>query len=1458
MKLRRLVPRTVHVLFYGSLIVAASIGMLHLPWTRGIITSAIETALSSETQRASVRGLSGIIPFDMRLAQFALADADGVWLEVENATLDLSLRDLLRLAVTIQEVGAERITLHRTPRPAAEPPPSESEGLPAIPELPGWLPAVAVERLYVDRLELGEPLLGEPMALAIAGAFGTSPAGDAINAYLTVDGLDQAPLSMALEARFGLEGPTLMARVDANASDGLVGRLANMPELGDVQLRLAADGPLSAWRADLRLQAENLLRADLALDLAYSATPEIAIEGQVAPDGQGLPPEIAELLENGIDLELRAAQTGPGTFELATLKLDSAVATVAARALIDQQAGRLDISVDGQIDELARLSQLAGIPLEGAVSLRAASHGSMAEPAFDLSLRGHGLAADTTSLERLDADVALRPMGPLGEPFAGVIASGQIAAHGIHDAQQPYFADAPVTLAFDASVPAEGAVTLRQLVLTASGLQANVTGDVDPNAGAGTLALTAEVAELAVLLDALSVDAEGATGAAVLRADLDLADSFQVIAGDVQIDGSALGDLPAGADALVGPAPTLRTAVQADLRERASLDHFELNLAALTISGTASAGWVDEGALAGDIRLAMPDLTALEPIFQQPLAGVAEVNLALAGTVDAPQADLVASISQAVLAGQRFDEIRLTADGADLVNAPVGKIDLRARQRQATLALSTGYAIDGQRLQLAGVSLTGPATRIGGDLDIDLANTLVGGRLAGDVQDVAALRPWHGQELRGRLSVNADLSHAQGRQRAVLDLDVPELTGEFGELRQLTVDADVDDALGVAGIDATIALGGFTQADIAVSQARIDARGRLSELAIRLSAEGSQANAPLSLESQATLDVAGAAQTIRLERLEARAAGQDISLRQPATIVIDAGAVDIDRLELNVGEALIQGRLESDGDRLDGGLLVETLPLPMLAAFGAPDFAGEIGGELTLKGSAAAPTIDLRLNVGDLRPNDRAHRPGSGIDAELLAGLSQAGAEARLEIGGLGQEPGIVTVRVPARLSLQPFDFDLPDSAPLDGGIDGVIDLTRLAALASLDGQTIQGLLDTDFTIGGTLARPTVDGQSQLRNGLVEDSLTGVSLKFVRAQLVKSPNGLALEDFQARDGDGGRLFAEGNFNLRASDGFPFEIKLTSDDMRVLSNDLGRVYVTADLDIVGDNRDGSVAGTINVTRAEIAIPSGGGIDPVELEVTAVGDNAPPTEEQAPAPADSAPAYVMDLDITVDMPARVFVRGRGLETEWGGRLAIGGTSAAPVVTGLIEYRRGFLDFLDRRFNISSGEIRFSGGDSPIPQIDISASARGTQIVAIITITGEATSPEFELRSEPPLPTDEILSDLLFQRNSSSITAAQALRLAAAVQALEGGGFDALGRLRRVIGVDTIDIGGDNPDDTSASVGKYIADGVFLEFERGLSTGTNRARIEVELTPNVSVNTEMTDDSQTSVGVEWRWDY
>ncbi|MBV8337464.1 MAG: hypothetical protein JO358_18880 [Alphaproteobacteria bacterium] len=58
----------------------------------------------------------------------------------------------------------------------------------------------------------------------------------------------------------------------------------------------------------------------------------------------------------------------------------------------------------------------------------------------------------------------------------------------------------------------------------------------------------------------------------------------------------------------------------------------------------------------------------------------------------------------------------------------------------------------------------------------------------------------------------------------------------------------------------------------------------------------------------------------------------------------------------------------------------------------------------------------------------------------------------------------------------------------------------------------------------------------------------------------------------------------------------------------------------------------------------------------------------TGKQPPAQPAETPALPATLDIKVDMPGNIFVGGHGLDSEWRGKLAITGTSAARLSAGI----------------------------------------------------------------------------------------------------------------------------------------------------------------------------------------------
>jgi translocation and assembly module TamB len=120
--------------------------------------------------------------------------------------------------------------------------------------------------------------------------------------------------------------------------------------------------------------------------------------------------------------------------------------------------------------------------------------------------------------------------------------------------------------------------------------------------------------------------------------------------------------------------------------------------------------------------------------------------------------------------------------------------------------------------------------------------------------------------------------------------------------------------------------------------------------------------------------------------------------------------------------------------------------------------------------------------------------------------------------------------------------------------------------------------------------------------------------------------------------------------------------------------------------------------------------------------------------------------------------------------------------------------------------------------------------------------------------------VVSRILFNRTASQISPAQAIQLAAAVNELRGGGPGVLDRLRSTLGVDTLDVGGggDATAGTTVRAGKYLADGVYVEGETGTAQQSSRARVEVEILPNLSLQAETGADANSGVGVKWKFDY
>jgi len=455
---------------------------------------------------------------------------------------------------------------------------------------------------------------------------------------------------------------------------------------------------------------------------------------------------------------------------------------------------------------------------------------------------------------------------------------------------------------------------------------------------------------------------------------------------------------------------------------------------------------------------------------------------------------------------------------------------------------------------------------------------------------------------------------------------------------------------------------------------------------------------------------------------------------------------------------------------------------------------------------------------------------------------------------GVTEQPLVLTAELPLVLQLEPFVADVPDG-PVAGRLDAEIQLARLADVAGLDDDRLEGLLDAGLSLGGTLQDPQLDGTVAITGGIYENGLTGTVLHDMTLHARARQQRLTIEELSANDGGSGRITGQGFVEIDPEASFPLDVTLSLQSARLVQTNDADATLGGQLRLAGTALATSLTGQIAVERADISIPDQVGPSVPTIQVEEIG--GPPGRASSPG-AGGGSALDLRLDVIVNLPGRLFVRGRGLESEWEGRIEAKGSASDPRLTGTLQIRRGAFDLLDRRFNLRRGVITFTGSSPPNPTIDIEAVAQATDITAIVRISGDASAPIITLESEPPQPEDEVLSRLMFNRAASSITPLQAVQLAAAVNRLRGGGPGVLDRLRGALGVDTLDVDGGGDTGTTVRAGRYVADGIYVEGETGTANQSSRARVEVEILPNLSLQADTGADASSGVGFKWQFDY
>jgi len=1445
-----------------------------------LTATALDAINSGGAVTVRLGALEGDLPFSLRLRDLEVTDADGPWLTAKRLALAWDPWGLLGGRLHVTEISATALSVERAPAL----PPSD---VPEDPDTGGGglgfdlrtLGLLRVDGIALTGVYLGEALVGQPVLLDVTGRVageGDPPNPEAIVARLDARRIDGSPAEATLDLR--LHGPNLnritLSLKATEGQGGMVTTLTGLPGAAGWTVSLAGDGPLDDWHGTLSAGADDVasLSGTLDLGMADPAAPSVTL-ALLATPGVAAPPSWRAVLTDRLDLALSAAMGENGKVTLDTLRLASQALTVTGSATVDQSAGTLSARVDGALLRTDLLEPLAPLPLDsGTVAVTA--EGALMAPTVTATVTAKGLDAGVGA-DSLTLTATATPDGPLDGPAPTVAfdltaraetLTGPDAVTGL----LPRPLDLTGTGSF---ALADQRVTLDTLRLSDDGgvaLEADAVAALSPALDVTAQArLTMEtLARLSPLLGDLSP-----TGSGVVTLSGVTVNADTVVSGDVRL---ALADAALGiaqADAALGPAPVMTARVIFDPAAGLSVEGLDLKSEALALSGTAAIP-ADFSTLDADLTATLTDLGR---VAGDGLGGPVTLDARLTGPLGDPNLTATARMEVATLAGMAWDSIKLDASAEGLARGPSGTLALTGNGPGGALDLKTDYALPAYaRGEISGLDLTVPGARLTGQTAIDFATLLMDGGLTLAVTDPGALADWGAPPLSGALTADVALTPApDGTQGVTLTAKAPSLAlADAGlSLGALDVRAVLSDALGTPALDAIVTSQGGDAGGLTWERLTATAKGPLADLAITTDMTGTGPTGPLTLTVAARVQPPGLAETgqVIVQRLDLETGGHTVALSQPATLALDGGT-RVDRLVLSLDDGTLTLAGGLTGEAMDVSVTGESLPLT-LADLAAPDMT--VGGRLdlsaTLKGRLPMPRGTLSLTASGVTLDSTQDAPP--LNANISGRLERGRLTAEASITGFADKPARLSADVPLRLgggTAVPEGEPLSVSAQWDGPVGAVWEMLPMVVEHRLSGALV-----LDATVSGTLAAPRVTADVRLTGGRYEHLSAGTLIDDLTLTARAEGTDHITVSLAGRDSGTGRLSGEGDIRL-TPDGPVGSVTTTLNTFVVVRRDDVTASADADLAVALEGDHGAVSGQIRTREVRVrldAIAGGGSVTTLDVvEIDDADSSGMDALNRAAAEADAAAAeggetepesaFPITLDIDVDMPNRVYVAGQGLDSEWQGKLHVGGTAALPRVTGLISVRRGTFEAVGKQFAIETGTVQFTGGQRINPLLEVIALYKTEDIEARVGLRGPVNNPALVLESVPPLPNDEVLAQILFGKSSGELTTLETVQLARALASLTGitgGGPDIMDMVRSTVGLDVLRVGGDVASGGAAlEAGQYLSDDVYVGVEQGLEPGSGGVSVEVDLGSGFKVESKAGRTGDGEVGLMWRKDY
>jgi len=492
--------------------------------------------------------------------------------------------------------------------------------------------------------------------------------------------------------------------------------------------------------------------------------------------------------------------------------------------------------------------------------------------------------------------------------------------------------------------------------------------------------------------------------------------------------------------------------------------------------------------------------------------------------------------------------------------------------------------------------------------------------------------------------------------------------------------------------------------------------------------------------------------------------GGQLSFRMKAdgSLVAPRGEGTIRVVDLTVGESVIgsfEGHLKSDG---------VSAHLDLSSAMSSGEISGgstlvlsepyNLGGKITIKNINLDPFLLTALHLESF--SGHANADGDITLKGALRHSENIVADANLsrmavDFAGVHLEnTGVVHFRTSRdSLDIEPVTFQGKDTnLEIAGAVQfagrrtlglrlkGGLDLRLLGGyVRTLDAR---GTAQVNASFEGTLDRPRITGRVHIANVSARAADFPTGLNAMQGDLIFDATRLYFDNVSAESG-GGALRLAGSVNYSEKP-LRYDINVRSDRVRIRYPEGMSWLAGGTLRLTGTPAAAMLSGRVTIERVTLTQ----GLQIAGMLVSA--------KEGITGPATGS-SYLRNLQFDVEAlsapDARMEWPGAELQAE--ASLRARGTWEHPILLGHIHILSGNLNFAGNRYRVSRGDLNFANPFRLDPVLNVEATTTIQQYEITLNFNGPASKLTLAYRSDPPLPTNDIVTLLALGQTTSEAT-------------------------------------------------------------------------------------------------------